>query len=153
LRAIDRRIYGVIPIAILLLLSIFGLNAQATAGRVGFDTGTFPVQAADFLENNNLGGDDHIFARDQWGGYLIYRFSGRMKVFIDGRSDFYGQSLLETYARVTEVRPGWDSVLKQYNVRFVLVPPDNALASALQLSPEWKSIYKDTVAAVFERRS
>src|SRR2546430_17418900 len=43
------------------------------------------------------------------------------KVFVDGRSDFYGQDLLETYAQVVEVKPGWDAVLKQFDVRFVLV--------------------------------
>ena len=26
---------------------------------------------------------------DKFGGYLIYRFEGRRKVFFDGRSDFY----------------------------------------------------------------
>src|SRR2546430_9458386 len=75
------------------------------------------------------------------------------KVFVDGRSDFYGQDLLETYAQVVEVKPGWDAVLKQFDVRFVLVAPDNALASALQLSSEWKRVHTDPVAAVFERVS
>ena len=58
---------------------------------------------------------------------------------------------METYARVLEVKPGWDTVLEQYDVRFVLVPPDHALASALQLSPEWTRVYADPVADVFER--
>ncbi len=150
---IDRRIYGVVPIVLVLAITLLGLDAQARAGRVGFDAGTFPIRAADFLEQRSARNDGlgRVFAKDQWGGYLIYRFAGRVKVFIDGRSDFYGQSLLETYAQVTEVRPGWDAVLKQYDVRFVLVPPDNALASALQLSPNWKRIYSDWVAAVYER--
>jgi hypothetical protein len=153
LRIIDRRIYGIVPIVLMLAITLLGLSAQARAGRVGFDAGTFPLRAADFIEqksaqNPRLG---RVFAKDQWGGYLIYRFAGRVKVFVDGRSDFYGQNLLETYAQVTEVKPGWNGVLRQYDVRFVLVPPDNALASALQLSPDWKRIYSDWVAAVYER--
>ena len=153
LRAIDRRIYGVVPILLVLAITVLGLNALARAGRVGFDTGTFPVRAADFLEQRNArnGGLGRVFAKDQWGGYLIYRFPARVKVFIDGRSDFYGQNVLETYAQVAEVKPGWDALLKQYNVQVVLVPPDNALASALLLSPDWKRIYSDRVAAVYER--
>ncbi len=31
-----------------------------------------------------------IFTYDQWGDYLIYRLYPRIRVFIDGRSDFYG---------------------------------------------------------------
>jgi hypothetical protein len=147
LRAIDKRIYAIIPIAIVVVLTLFGMNALANDGRVGFDTGTFPVHAADFLEKKA----GRVFSTDQWGGYLIYRFGGRLKVFVDGRSDFYGRDLLETYARVIAVKPGWDEVLNQYQVRFVLVPSDSSLASVLQSGTEWKRVYSDRVSAVFER--
>src|SRR5439155_11272495 len=94
-----------------------------------------------------------VFAQDQWGSYLIYRFAGRAKVFIDGRSDFYGQDFLATYAEVADVKPGWDRVLKQYDVGLVLIPPNHALASVLQLSSDWKRVYSDSVAVIFERDS
>jgi hypothetical protein len=149
LRAIDQKIWGVIPILLVLVGTLAGLATMTRAGHVGFDSLKFPVLAADFLEQHSLG--ERVFAKDQWGGYLIYRFAGRTKVFVDGRSDFYGQDFLETYMQVLEVRPGWDAVLKRYDVRFVLVPPDNALASALQLSSDWKRVYGDRVADVFER--
>ena len=155
LRAIDSRIYGIVPIMLVLALTAVGVNALSGAGRVGFDAGTFPVRAADFLEQRTREPDGlgRVFATDQWSGYLIYRFAGDSKVFIDGRSDFYGQNILESYARIVEVRPGWEAVLKQYDVRFVMVPPDSALAASLQLSGAWKRIYSDPVAAVYERIS
>ena len=34
-----------------------------------------------------------IFTHDQWGDYLIYRLYPQTKVFMDGRSDFYGTGL------------------------------------------------------------
>ena len=147
--AIDRRIWGVVPAVLALAIAIGGVTALAWSERVGFDPEVFPIRAADFLSHTKP--DGRIFAKDQWGGYLIYRFAGRAKVFIDGRSDFYGQDLLENYAQINEVKPGWDAALKHYDVRFVLVSPDNALASALQLSPNWKRVYSDWVAAVYER--
>jgi hypothetical protein len=149
LRLIDNRIWAVVPIVLVLTATVAGLGTLSRAGLVSFDSAKFPVRAADYLAQRDAGG--RVFAKDQWGGYLIYRFAGRSKVFIDGRSDFYGQDFLETYAEVADVKPGWDGVLKQYDVRFVLVPPDHALASALQLSSRWKRVYADTVAAVFER--
>jgi hypothetical protein len=149
LRAIDRRIWGVVPILLVLVGTLAGLNVLARNGRVGFSSVKFPVQAADFLEQRDLKG--RVFAKDQWGGYLIYRFAERKKVFLDGRSDFYGKEMLETYAQVVEVKPGWEAVLKKYNVALVLVAPDNALASTLQLSSQWKRIYEDSVAAIFEK--
>jgi len=35
--------------------------------------------------------DARILAPDKFGGYLIYRFAKKRKVFFDGRSDFYVQ--------------------------------------------------------------
>jgi hypothetical protein len=148
LQSIDARVWGVVPLMLVLVFTLAGTDGLARGGKVGFDPSAFPVRAADFLEKQNTG---RIFTKDQWGGYLIYRFNGRSKVFLDGRSDFYGQNLLETYAQVMEVKPGWNAVLNEYNVRSVLIPPDHALASALKLSPTWKQVYGDTVAAVFER--
>jgi hypothetical protein len=139
LRLIDQKIWGVVPM-ILVLAGTLAARDQST----GFDPAKFPVRAANFIP------DGRVFTKDQWGGYLIYRFGGQKKVFIDGRSDFYGQSFLETYAEVADVKPGWQNVLKQYDVRVVLIPSDHALASALALTPEWKRVYTDSVAAVFE---
>lgn len=153
LRAIDRKVWGVALIVLVLAGALGGLGVLAREGGVGFSAAKFPVRAVDFLEQERLKHDPagRVFAKDQWGGYLIYRFAGRTKVFIDGRSDFYGQAFLETYAQVADVKPGWDAVLKRYDVRFVMVPPDNALVSVLLLSPDWKRVYADSIAAVFER--
>jgi hypothetical protein len=151
LRRIDRRVMAVVPLAVVLLATAGGVTTLAQAGAVGFNPRVFPARAADFLERNNLSG--RIFSKDQWGGYLIYRFAGRTKVFIDGRSDFYGQQLLETYAQVVDVKPSWSLVLKQYEVGLVLIPPDHALAAVLRASSAWKPIYTDSTAAIFQRVS
>jgi len=151
LQAIDRNVWGAIPIVLLLAATVTGLGTLARAGRIGFDSAEFPVRAADFLQQHDP--EARVFAKDQWGGYLIYRFAGHLKVFIDGRGDFYGQDFLEIYFQVAEAKPGWDAVLKRFDVRFVLVSPHNALASALQLSSDWKRVHADSVAAVFQRVS
>lgn len=140
LRIIDQKIWGVVPMILVLAVTV-----AARDQNIGFDPAKFPVRAAGFIP------DGRVFTKDQWGGYLIYRFGGQTKVFIDGRSDFYGQNFLETYAQVADVKPGWQNVLKEYDVRVVLIPSDHALASALQLSPDWRRVYTDSIAAVFQR--
>jgi hypothetical protein len=151
LQAIDRRVLGIVPVVVVLIATVVGVNRLEQAGSVGFNPEVFPVRAAEFLERNSHGA--RIFSKDQWGGYLIFRFEGRMKVFLDGRSDFYGQQLLETYGTVVDVKPSWNSVLKEHGVGLVLIPPDHALASALELSPDWKRVYADSVSAIFEKVS
>ena len=140
-RIIDQKIWGVVPMILVVALAIVARDRD-----VNFDAAKFPVRAANFIPDSG-----RVFTKDQWGGYLIYRFGGQRKVFIDGRSDFYGQSFLQTYAEVADVKPGWQSVLKQYDVNVVLIPIDHALASALQLSPEWKRVYTDSMATIFRR--
>ena len=149
LRAIDNSIWGIAPVVVALALTAVGLNAAGYSGSVGFDPAIFPIQAAEVLTRANI--TDRVFTKDQWGGYLIYRFNGARKVFLDGRSDFYGQAMLEAYAEIADVKPGWNSVLRQYDIRYVMIPPDHALASVLRMSPEWKPVYRDTVAVLFER--
>src|SRR5436305_6659677 len=86
LRQIDLKVWGFVPIVLALLVSIAGLNTLSQSGQVGFSSEKFPTQAIDYLEKHGVSG--RIFAKDQWGGYLIYRLPGQTKVFVDGRSDF-----------------------------------------------------------------
>jgi len=149
--ALDQRVFGTVPMMLVLIATVSGLIALSKNGHIGFSAEKFPVRAVDFLEQNGLG--DRVFAKDQWGGYLIYRLNGQGRVFIDGRSDFYGQDMLESYAQVIEIRPAWSTVLRQYDVRTVLTAPDSALTSVLESSRSWKRVYTDSVAVIFEKVS
>jgi hypothetical protein len=150
LLAMDRKVVGAVPAALAVVLLLVVLQQQARAGAVGFDRHKFPVAAANFLAGHDAPAR-RIFARDYWGGYLISRFEGRVKVFVDGRSDFYGEDWLETYAQINEVKPGWDKLLDAFQLDTVLVPPSHPLASALRARSGWRTAYADAVAVVFER--
>ena len=52
-----------------------------------YDPAVFPERAIPMLLAPET---HHIFAEDQWGDYLIYHLYPSKQVFIDGRSDFYG---------------------------------------------------------------
>jgi hypothetical protein len=145
LRVWDRQMLGVVPLVLAVVLASAALRVMPS----GFDPETFPVQAAAFFETRQ--DSARLFARDQWGGYLIYRFEGRLKVFVDGRSDFYGTDFLERYATIADVKPGWDAALDAERVNYVLVRPDQALAQALLATKRWRIAHADQVALVFER--
>src|SRR6185312_7463977 len=55
--------------------------------RAEFDPTTYPASAVSMISRDSSA---RVFTYDQWGDYLIYRLYPKMKVFIDGRSDFYG---------------------------------------------------------------
>jgi hypothetical protein len=97
-----------------------------------------------------LPGGTRLLAPDKFGGYLIYRFEGRRKVFFDGRSDFYGAEFLKQYARLVQVRPGWESQLNKFDFTHALLPNDYSLVPALE-QIGWRVIYRDSTATLLAR--
>jgi hypothetical protein len=82
---------------------------------------------------------ERIFTHDEWGDYLIYKLSPRgFKVFVDGRSDFYGGTFGQDYIDVLEVKYNWQQTLDRYGVDTILLPCDAALTGALKESRRWR---------------
>ena len=93
---------------------------------------------------------EHIFTHDEWGDYLIYKLSPRgFKVFVDGRSDFYGGKFGQDYVDVLNVKYNWQETLDRYGVDTILMPCDAVLTGALKESRRWRVAYDDGMAIVF----
>ena len=114
--------------------------------RAEFDPKSFPAAAVDALRASPAA---RIFAYDQWGDYLIYRLYPRTKVFVDGRSDFYGDDFEEKCSAVLSVKYDWEKTLHGFGVDTILLPPSAPLAGALKESSRWRVVYDDGVALVF----
>ena len=54
-------------------------------------------------------GSARILSPDAWGGYLDYKFYPNRRVFIDGRSDYYGLSILKEYISVRSGGDNWQA--------------------------------------------
>ncbi len=111
--------------------------------RSEFDPDTYPAGALATLRRNPAA---HIFTHDEWGDYLIW--TGH-KVFVDGRSDFYGDNFEEKYIDVLNVKYGWEKTLNRFGVDMILMPPSTALAGALKESSHWSVVYDDGISVVF----
>ena len=84
-----------------------------------------------------------VFTTDQWGDYLIYQSYPQQRVFIDGRSDFYGAKLGRQYMRLFGADLDWEKVLNQHRFEVVLAPRDWPLVALLKLHPDWQLIGED----------
>jgi hypothetical protein len=91
--------------------SILYAPAPPLKFQAEYDSTTFPVRAVDELEKQKL--TDRIFSTDDWSGYLIYRLYPLGKVFLDGRSDYYGPQLGEEFADIIGAKSGWEDHLKK----------------------------------------
>jgi hypothetical protein len=111
--------------------------------RAEFDPNTYPAAA---LATLRQAPGARVFTNDEWGDYLIW---SRRRVFVDGRSDFYGDDFEEKYLGVLNVKYGWEQTLARFGVDTILMPPDAPLTGALKESSHWKVVYDDGISLVF----
>jgi len=144
LLSIDQRVIGFMwPLVGMALITGLALSGSL---QFGFSPEKFPVAAADFIKKERLSGN--MFNNDEFGDYLI--FAARdYKVFMDGRSDMYGEKYGSAYLRVANALPGWKGVLEKYHVTWVFFDTESPLTAALQEQRNWQAIYSDRVATIF----
>jgi len=132
------------PVAAVILVILL-----ATVGKIDFkfDPKKKPVAAVEFLKKENIKGN--MFDNDEFGDYIIYASWPQYKVFFDGRSDMYGADRMKEYRKVLYVYPGWDEVLKKYNINWVIYNANTPLSMFLMERDDWKLIYADKVANIF----
>ena len=137
-------------LAVVILGALLFAPAAPPAFRAEFDPKAFPAKALDALGATVSG--RRIFSTDQWGGYIIYRLYPQAKVFIDGRSDYYGPEFVKKYLDVLEIHPNWSERLYEFGIDTVLMPGDSSLPAILSEDAHWRLVYRDDTAVVFERR-
>jgi hypothetical protein len=111
---------------------------------------TFPVEAVNFIESNNLKG--RILCFFDWGEFLIFRLHGKNTVSFDPRLDtIYTDESIKLNLDFTYGDPGWKEILERF-------PPDLILANTRCTSyrlmcreKEWRALYADENCALFGR--
>jgi hypothetical protein len=114
-----------------------------------FSTETFPLA----MLHRHAGelAQARTFTLDQWADYLIYENYPRQRVFIDGRSDYYGEDIGKAYLAMLDAEPNWRELLAQYRFDRVLCPPDVPLAALLKNNPDWRTEDQDKESILFAR--
>jgi hypothetical protein len=113
-----------------------------------FPGSSFPVALVQNESSHLVGA--RVFTSDQWADYLIYRGYPRQKVFVDGRSDFYGPSIGGDYLKLMNGRRGWKDLFRKYEFNAALLPLDWPLVSLLEQDPGWKRIREDKLGVLYE---
>lgn len=119
--------------------------------RAEFDKSRFPVDAAGFLSQQHWVSPIRLYSSWQWGGYLIYRLWPSLRVFDDGRTDFYGPGFVDEGLRAWDARPDWSKILNRRQVNAALLPVDSPLATVMRERDDWKPVYQDRVAVLFAK--
>jgi hypothetical protein len=108
-----------------------------------------PVKAVEFIEHEQL--PQPIFNSYNWGGYLMFALPD-YPVFVDGRTDLYGDDFLTNrYLQTAIGATGWRETLDDFAVNMVVVEADSGLARNLREEPGWRLDYEDALAVIFVR--
>jgi hypothetical protein len=120
--------------------------------KTGFSSESTPTKTLDYIDKNlrpeqvgNCG-----FNLDNWGGLILYKL--KMKVFIDDRADFYGQNYYSKYGIIVQTDPGWQELLDQYKIKWILMPINAKLAAALSKDPKWRLVAKDDASVIYRQQ-
>jgi len=130
------------------VLALIAVDAPIQWPR-DFPTEAFPV--AMVHANAQLLETGRLLTPDQWGDYLIYCHYPKQRVFVDGRSDFYGESLGKEYLHLLQGAYDWRTILKRYGFDRALLPVEWPLAAILKLDPAWHVVKDDGKAILFLR--
>jgi hypothetical protein len=143
--------YTIFPV-----LACFALGVTAGNGShsIDFPPNKFPVNLVarnSHLLTSGTGSPRRIFSSDQWSDYLIFQLYPSVRVFFDGRSDFFGPWRGTFYQQLMGGEPDSPGILDRDDVEFALVPKAWALAGLLRRCSGWRVADADGQAVLFER--
>jgi len=152
-QTIEKQLTGytwpLIGICIAIIGLVLGYRFDHGQQGYAFDPEVFPIEAVDWLIENPQEGQ--MFNLFQWGGYLEYRLWPEEKVFIDSKSDFYGEQFVRQYEKVINIDEGWEDVLDKYHVGWVILPGYLNTVQEIQEELKWEIVYQDRTAVILHK--
>ena len=129
-------------------VALAGVALSPYAWPADFPGEAFPVGMVHRNENLLVG--KRILTSDQWGDYMIYAlYPKKHKVFIDGRSDFYGERLGRDYLSLMQGDSKSVGLLDRYAFNAVLVPVDWPISAILKAKRTWRVVEDDGRSILF----
>ncbi len=120
---------------------------------IGFTGWPFPLGAVSYIKANSP--EKEMFNIYDWGGFLIWGLYPEYKVFIDGRGpDAYPPHIWADYQKVQMGEEGWEEILDEYGVNFILISTGNKLHNLiwqLNKAKDWRLNYWDFQSMLFLR--
>ncbi len=107
----------------------------------------FPVEIVEYMESRELQGK--IFNDYNWGGYLVWTLRDS-QIFVDGRTDLYGDEIITDWWQIINIHPGWDELLNEYQADYLLISDDWPLGR-IELK-DWQVIYRREGQLLFEKQ-
>lgn len=111
---------------------------------------SFPKEAIATLENEELT-DFRCLNSYTWGGYISWKLP-EMKIFIDGRTDLYGEKLIQDWIEMVNGGKAWKEKFEFYDINCVFLEADRPIINLLG-DYGWQVIYSDDLSVVMTNQN
>jgi hypothetical protein len=106
-----------------------------------------PIKAVEYIQENHPPG--RLFNEYNWGGYLTLELP-QYPVFVDGRTDLYGDDILEQWFTIARAEEGWQELVDQWQINLILLKPNTPLVTVLAQSG-WQLLFQDDISVLYGR--
>lgn len=153
-----------VSLLLLVLSSFFLLWLSSTLWQGRQKTGPvkliYPEAAISFIRDSGLQG--RMFNDYTYGGYLLWRLSPEIKIFIDGRG--FEPKTFEDYHKIGAASTTWkagrreyEALLDSYEIDYIIQPIYDGdgriqpLMKGILNNPQWIPIFLDSTVYIFAR--
>lgn len=138
-------LHGTLMVVLLVVTLLIASGRLDNRLRIQAVDSQFPLEMTDYLKTHPKQGN--LFNDYGWGGFVLWQIP-EQKVFIDGRLDVYRKKITDDYFKVLKLQPGWQDVIRNYDITRMLLPKDQLASRFItRLSPEWR-LEKETANAL-----
>jgi len=141
------RLNALLAGVVVLGVVIYALSVLLPATVEDAQSQFLPIDATAYLNQHTYSGN--MFNSYNWGGYLMFA-APQYDVFIDGRTDLYGD-FLNTYLDTALGQAGWRETFADYGINLVMVEKSSGLDQKLREEMEWELVYEDDMAVIHVR--
>ncbi|MBW6472749.1 MAG: hypothetical protein K0B14_06465, partial [Anaerolineaceae bacterium] len=107
-------------------------------------------EAITSLENYNLT-DFRCLNSYTWGGYISWKIP-EMRIFIDGRTDLYGEKLIQDWIEMVNGGNTWREKFELYDINCVFLEQERPIINLLA-DYGWHVIYSDELSIIMTNQN
>lgn len=139
-------------VGVLLIAAMINTHARTNStAQLEKEKATMPYEAAECLLRESPPGP--MYNDYNLGGYLIYKLWPKYPVYLDGRTDLYGDYFIRKAVSISQAESGWDYYLSERGVNLLFLERQNPLAMVVFRDNEWRLLCFDDVSFVYVRRN
>ncbi len=115
-----------------------------------YESRFYPQKAISYLREYRIP-SGRLFNSYGWGGYLIWNLP-ETAVFVDGRTDLFGDEVLGDWLKIIRADEGWEQTIDKWKIDWFLIEPEQPIVDHL-IGMGWQVLYQDEISIVINRKN